>query len=158
MPTPTYTPLATITLTSTDSEVVFASIPSSFRDLILIISNSQGLANLRFNSDTAGNYNWVRMWGEGGGGQSSASSNQTSLYTGDGSTAPSMNRIQIMDYSATDKHKSVLARNDYNPGSLNYNAFTVAGRWASNTAINTISISGTTYPVGATFSLYGVAA
>lgn len=149
------TAIATITLQQASTEVVFSGIPVTYRDLILIIANSNGEAQLRFNSDTGGNYNFVRMWGEGGSGQSSTGSGRTSLYTGDGSTAPSMSRIQIFDYSTTDKHKTVLSRNDYSPSVVNYNAFTVAGRWANSNAINTISITGSTYQIGSTFSLYG---
>jgi hypothetical protein len=62
-----------------------------------------------------------------------------------------------MDYSATDKHKTVLARHNNSAGEVSMSA----GRWASNTAINSISLkvlpSGS-FNSGATFSLYGVIA
>jgi hypothetical protein len=60
-----------------------------------------------------------------------------------------------MDYSATDKHKTVLVRS-------NIPADTVAAhavRWANTAAITTVgvaAISGT-WSAGTTFALYGIA-
>jgi len=170
MATSTYTPIATVTLTGTDSEIIFASIPNTYRDLILVSqAKKTGSANgyafqLQFNSDATSTYSYVRMWGEGTGGSSNAATT-TSISIGDfpsGSfNAQVMSKVQIQDYSATDKHKTILAREDFDPSVSNYNAMAIAGRWASTNAINTIklSISGAqSFDVGSTFSLYGVIA
>jgi hypothetical protein len=63
-----------------------------------------------------------------------------------------------MDYSATNKHKTVLVRAD------NANSITMAhaARWANTSAITSIvltSFEGAgNFAIGSTFSLYGVIA
>ncbi len=62
-----------------------------------------------------------------------------------------------MDYSATDKHKTVLTR--YGSAATDIQA--TASRWESTAAVNSVTIFdvlGQTYQVGSTFSLYGVIA
>ncbi len=159
MPTNTYTPLGTITLSASASEVIFSGIPASlngqsFRDLILVMAAtgaSGNDVNLFFNGDTnASNYSSVRMFGLG-------SSTGSSTYNSAGSIYTSLTQTtwQIMDYSATDKHKSQLIRVD-NAG----NATTaLARRWANTSAITsaTVQAVGTTFTSGSTFSLYAIA-
>jgi len=162
MGTPTYTPLATITLASTDSEIVFSSIPATYRDLILI-SNADGTTQtemfMRFNGDTGSNYNTVRMQGSGSVTGSASTSNATGARlngNGDIMTNFSFNAvIQVMDYSATDKHKSALSRTNSSNG-----VDACAVRWASNTAINSVTVypASGSFEVGSTFSLYAIAA
>ena len=159
MPTNTYTPLATVTLASTDSEVVFGSIPSSFRDLILIYRGTTGSADgvfCRVNSDTGSNYSLVRM---GGNGSSTFSSSASSTYLPmlySGSPVTGFVTLQIMDYSVTDKHKTALTRGGGDYGIVE----ALASRWANTAAITSISISttGSSFQIGSTFSLYGVIA
>ncbi len=163
MPTNTYTPLATITLTGTDSEIVFSSIPATYRDLILIISakNSVTPTNIyvRFNSDTGSNYSVVFMKGNG---SSTSSGGGSDVYIPIGvayATAGNfdLTTLQIMDYSATDKHKTALSRtgNSYGEGTV-----ARAGRWANTAAINRIALTldSNAFDIGSSFSLYGVIA
>jgi hypothetical protein len=168
MPTPTYVPLATITLTSDDTGVLFSNIPSGFRDLIIVAqakdNRSDGdndTTQLRINSDSGSNYSSVQM-----GFDSSVTSNTRSgtsmVFERIATNSGNFSNIiyQIMDYSATDKHKTVLA-------SLNQNAsrvFRCAGRWASTSAITSVELQGgdgwdiRQWKSGSTFSLYGIAA
>jgi hypothetical protein len=163
MPTPTYTPLATVTLGSSASSVTFSSIPATYRDLVIVLSgrsNGGGAFNtgMRFNNDTGSNYSNVFMLGDG----SSASSGSSTTTRQDISFYSSVQGDvigHIMDYSATDKHKTSLVR--YN----NQAAVTVARtfRWANTSAITSInfyngSANGETFASGSTFSLYGVIA
>lgn len=163
MGTPTYIALATITLASTDSEVIFSSIPATYRDLILVIQAKSTTGNpavvARFNSDTGTNYPYVRMTGNGSSAASASITTDTFLNLAAAfgiNTSGNGNIIaQIMDYSATDKHKAVLVRN--NDAGLGVEA--IGGRWANTNAINTISIFNTSsisFASGSTFSLYGV--
>lgn len=160
MPTPTHTPLATLTLTGTDSEVAFANIPNTYRDLVLIVEGELSAAGtpdilLKLNSDSS-NYTQVYMRGTG---SSTASGTYTTIYLNSASTWSSGRRynhiVQIMDYSATDKHKTVLARGNWAGGDINASA----SRWASNTAVNavSVSVSSGSMAIGSTFSLYGIA-
>lgn len=155
MATPTYIPLQTTTLGSSASSITFASIPNSYRDLVLIISGgSSGALNtfkFDFNNDT-GNKSIVIMRAYSGNIDSYTASN---LYTiTDGSNYHSV--IQIMDYSATDKNKNVLIHDTLMGQTRTY---LNAGRWASNAAITSIKLSeaGQTWDAGTTFSLYGIA-
>jgi len=158
MPTPTYTPLATVTLGTTASSVTFSSIPATYRDLIFILSGLGGSANitLRYNGDSGSNYSFVDMVGNGSS-TSSSSGTGTFAYGGAMTTSGQGNNIvQIMDYSATDKHKTSLARTSY---ATNY-AIAYASRWANTSAITSVVVgaSSGTFSSGHTLSLYGVIA
>jgi hypothetical protein len=158
MPTPTYTALATRTLTSTPTVVTFSSISQSYRDLILVIEGTYttgtGNTTLRFNGDSGSNYSNVYMLAAAS--PVTGALSGTLLYTGGFNSAVRNNAIfNIMDYSATDKHKTVINRMN-EAGNITY---AWANRWASTSAITTIEITGSNpYAVGTTFSLYGIVA
>ena len=151
MPTPTYTALANVTLGST-ATVTFSSIPATYRDLILVVRGTTN--NIRVNGDTGSNYSNVAMYGNGSSAGSGAETT-TFFYTnwwGGGTAANRMYIVQFMDYSATDKHKTILVRGDQADAEANANA----GRWANTAAITSITSVGTA-PAGSTWSLYGIA-
>jgi hypothetical protein len=159
-----------VTLASSASSVTFSNIPATYRDLILVsvagCTLTTETARLRFNSDSGNNYNWVFMNGVGSGSPvSSAQSNQNNMdfspYVGISGTLGKWNNIlQIQDYSATDKHKTVLTRTNINDDTYPGTTAT-AGRWASTSAITSINIfpsSSASFITGSTFNLYGVIA
>jgi len=165
MPTPTYTPLATITLTSAASSISFSSIPATYRDLIVVASNlnvvsgTSGL-RIRFNSDTVSTYETVHMAGSGTAAASFTSGGggfgQLQGASGIGISTNNITIVNIMDYSTTNKHKSWLTRTNQ----ANDNVEASAGRWPSTAAINncTIIAGPNAFAIGSTFSLYGVIA
>lgn len=160
MPTPTYTPLANITLGSSAASVTFSSISQAYRDLVLVVqSGTTGGADMsiRLNSDSGSNYNWVQMYGNGSTATSNSFSAQNHFFDyGTPTTVAAMMTMQLQDYSATDKHKSVLARRDWAAGLT----LASAGRWASTSAVTALQVyafSGS-FIAGSTFALYGVAA
>ncbi len=167
MPTNTYTSLATITLTSADSEVVFSSIPATYRDLILVVEASTTASgvtlDLRFNSDTGSNYSQVAMVGRNNGASAEVGTGTAITILGNTfGTTPFQSIIQIQDVNVA-KHKSVLARaSSYDTSLSSYLVKAVSGRWASTATITTISVSSLfnsrSFEVGSTFSLYGVIA
>ena len=66
-----------------------------------------------------------------------------------------------MDYSATDKHKSILCRVNNatdNTGNTYQGASMIAGRYASTAAITSVLVDAGTLNVGTKAYLYGVAA
>jgi hypothetical protein len=163
MPTPTYTPLANITLGATSTLVTFGSIPATARDLICVITmvssnTSFTRARLRLNGDTGSNYTWQGMKGTGSTAQQFTGSNNYA-YFGD-THATNVQRIQyevsIMDYSATDKHKTVLVRADQ--AAVGTEA--LVNRWANTAAVTSVTLipSGNAFGVGSTFALYEVIA
>jgi hypothetical protein len=136
----------------------------ALRDLIVVMTaaTSQNSNNIfRFNSDTGNNYFGMFATGSNGSATSGAyagsfigsdSSAFTTTVVGDTNTI-----IQIMDFSATDKHKTVLTRANRPGGAVDM----IAGRWGSNNAINSILFrpdnGAFTWSTGSSFSLYGIA-
>jgi hypothetical protein len=161
MPTPTYTPLANLTLGSTASSVTFGSIPATYRDLIVVWNGTVTAsgAQLRFNGDSTSNYSYVSMQGSASGAQSFSGTISFALTTMTGYVSGNRGQViaQIMDYSATDKHKTVLARHDGNNAA---ETTATASRWANTAAITSVVVvnTGGNFNSGSTFSLYGVIA
>ena len=158
MPTPTYTPLATVTLGTAAASVTFSSIPATYRDLIVVFKGAQNASSttyiMRFNGDSASNYSQVLMTGNGSS-PASSSSTPTGASFGIIGTGQSNILYQIMDYSATDKHKTVLTRTD--DPAVQTVAF--ASRWANTAAITSVAIvSGNQFIAGTTVSMYGIKA
>jgi hypothetical protein len=162
MPTPTYTPLATVTLGSSAASVTFSSIPATYRDLVLVITcrtNVEAYPSARFNSDTASNYSRVGMSGDGSSTYSySGTLDRVSLngYAASSNTTDYNTILQVMDYSATDKHKTALSR----ANNTGYATDALALRWANTAAITSLQVyvTSATFNAGSTFSLYGVIA
>ena len=162
MPTPTYTPLANITLGSTATSVTFTSISATYRDLVLVVNaawpvNSSAQMRFEFNSDTTStNYNRISMYGDGSTTYSASSNGNSFPGTswGYGSPAPLWNVVaNFMDYSATDKHKSYLVRTNDAANLVSANAL----RWSNTAAITSLAVKGGTFAAGSTFALYGIA-
>jgi hypothetical protein len=163
MPTPTYTPLATVTLGSSTSTVTLSNIPASYRDLILILTprtTARSFITVRLNGDSGSNYTAVGAYVTGGGSPDSFAAGYTQLLTNGNSPAGNNSNTlhiqQIMDYSATDKHKIALSRAQGIEPSVDM----TATRWANTAAVTSITIgSGSeTFVSGASFNLYGISA
>jgi hypothetical protein len=166
MPTPTYTALANITLGSSASSVTFSSIPATYRDLVLVANFQMSLGgsrtDFRLNGDTGGNYNDVSMSGYGSSsvGSNSRTSQTSSVLCGFSAgpltTFSNIATLQLMDYSATDKHKTGLSRYGAAAGDVQASAH----RYASTSAITSVAIVdlfGSSFVAGSTFALYGIA-
>jgi len=159
----TYEPIATTTLGSAASSVTFSSITATYTDLILIgnitgQSSSGGLL-IRFNADSASNYSYTALNGNGTSASSSRASNQTegSISYTDSTTVPSSLITQILNYTNTTTYKTILSRANSNYGALSY-----VNLWrATPAAINRIDIltsGGYNLNAGSTFTLYGIKA
>jgi hypothetical protein len=165
MPTPTYVPLANMTLGSVATSVTFSSIPATYRDLIVVV-NGQFASNtghgVRLNGDTGANYPQILMDNNGSTPRADKDLSSTSFY-GSWSATTSGTRyslvFQLMDYSATDKHKPALWRTGYtdNGGTSRVSAMT--GRWANTSAVTSLTLNTATnaFASGFTFALYGIA-
>jgi hypothetical protein len=164
MPTPTYTPLATVTLGSSASSVTFSSIPATYRDLVLVynfLGSTSAFTNFIVNSDSTANKSRVRMIGGPGTSPfTDSSSTDGDFYTGVlNTTQRTSGIVELMDYSATDKHKTFLLRwGEFQSGNQVVNAY--AYRWPSTSAITSINCrtSSGNFAIGATFNLYGIEA
>ncbi len=161
MGTPTYTPLANITLGSSAASVTFSSISQAYRDLVLVIDCSTASVAativLRLNGDTGSNYNLVSALGDGSSATSSSSASVTGVTVGQGASGRRNLQINFLDYSATDKHKSLVSRHSAAATAVDMRA----GRWASTSTVTSVLIyptASSTFDAGSTFCLYGIAA
>lgn len=165
MPTPTYTPLATKTLTGTAATVTFSSISQLYRDLCLVVSGTRSTAGgntivVRLNGDSA-NYSNIMLEGSGAA-ASSVIAGSNYLYGSWnnntlGNSTVGVTTFNILNFSSTTLHKVSLARaNDASTATT-----LVAGRWAATAAVTSVAVSlgdATLFATGSTFTLYGIAA
>jgi hypothetical protein len=168
MPTETYTALATVTLGSSASSVTFSSIPATYRDLVLIsvpvdtaIGTSQSLF-VRFNSDSGSNYPFVYMGTDTSGTPLAGAATLTAIVAARyDNRQDGMGICRIMDYSATDKHKTTLTTGGMGNRTVSgITTLQAASRWANTSAITSLFIfselSGN-FAAGSRFDLYGIA-
>lgn len=164
MPTPTYTPLANITLGSSAASVSFSSISQSYKDLVFVISGiTSSNQNVRFqvNGLTTNIYSRIHMSGDGTSAASGTSTNDVAAMLTSGvdyatTTAGWQSRCDFMDYSTTNKHKIVLSRSGLASAATN----AMATRIGTTSAITSVVFSPAagTWSVGSTFTLYGIVA
>lgn len=151
--TATYDLIASNVLTSNVSSVTFSSLPQTYRDLVVVVRKATTTnfeLQLGGQPDTVSN---VRMWGDGSttGSQSATNNSGVGTYN-----QANLAIWQVMDYSTTNKHKTVLMRANTTSGSFP-GATAAAGRWGYTNAVSTITIStGGTFESGDTFYVYGI--
>jgi hypothetical protein len=165
MPTPTYDLIASNVLTTSASSVIFSSLPSTgYRDLVLVVNVISTLDSIgvraRVNGDTGSNYPMVYMTGNGTS-TGSAGATQSYIYASANAFADETSRwlgiYNLLDYSATDKHKPILVRSNQTGGTF-FGTEAVAVRWANTAAINSIEIypSSGSWDATSSFHLYGI--
>lgn len=159
----TTTALASVTLQSASPSVTFSGIPSTYRDLVVVVSAACDTGTVsgavRINGDTGSNYPMVGMRGNGSGTASYTTSTVNGWFDYAGDTLVntfSFCTLTFLDYAQTDKHKTFLARQS-NAGDT---VEAMSQRWASTSAITSLTFYWTSGNItaGSTFSLYGVIA
>ena len=159
MPTPTYTALANTTLGSTATSVTFSSIPGTYRDLVVIFSGKSGTTtatDFRINVNNAGSSTQRVFLFGGGSTPGSGTDSNSDIGQLAASTANTTDMIiQIMDSSATDKHKTILTRESRNGVTTVVSTVT---RWINTAAVTSIVFTVPSQSIGAgsTFALYGI--
>jgi hypothetical protein len=161
-----YESIATTTVGSGGSSSVdFTSIPSTYTHLQIRFINLQDSAQnvwLRFNSDSANNYDWHELFGDGSGAFSGSLTSQNHIkigYVGTTTTSYAGASItDILDYTNTNKNTTVrsLSGSDIN-GSGGYLLFR-SGLWRNTNAITSITIlpASGNFKQYSSFALYGV--
>lgn len=164
----TYEPIATTTVASATDPVTFSSIPSTYTDLIAVVSPIATAGNydlsVRFNSDTGTNYSWTGInfnADNSASAYSTRGSNTTYIPTSTNVTLvnPYPAIIHIQNYASTSVYKTTISRiaRETYAQALN------VGTWRSTSAITSVSFTligggSTTFKVGAVFTLYGIKA
>lgn len=147
--------------------MTFSSIPQGYTDLVLVSQLTGSAANNQINIqvgngsvDTGSNYSFTQLYGTGSAAASARSTSQTSIllgYTDAATTSIDSNLIaSIQNYSNTTTNKTILSRGN-SPARA---TAAIVGLWRSTSAINIITVStgSSTFAVGSTFTIYGIAA
>jgi hypothetical protein len=171
MATNTYVALDTQTLVSASATVTFSSIPSTYTDLVLVVTAQQSAdapIYARVNGSSASIYSTTSLRGSGSAASSTRFSATGSGIDGEGiwvqsealpeSSSFGIITYHFMNYANTTTFKTALVR--YN------NASAVVGTNVSliqtTSAISSITLrhggGGANFAIGSTFSLYGIAA
>ena len=163
----TYEPIATTTLSTTATSVVFSSIPSTYTDLIVVFTGQNTTATVAMtfecdiNNDGGNNYSstWIDMSANTGRG-----TNNNGAYIGSLSkTSTSWAVIQFMNYSNTSTYKTWMSRWGTMGLALTEQGGAIVGMWRNTGAINKLDFNrpageSGTFDVGCTFTLYGIKA
>ena len=154
----TYTPIATYTTGSSDTQVVFSSIPQTYTTLVLVtnLNGGGGQCKFQFNGDTSTNYGMVRIMGDGTttrNGDYAGGADGVNVGIGmDYGTFISY----ILNYKSTSGYKTLRQR----VSTYSQWVGVCAGYWNSTAAITQIRIwpNGSTFGSGGTATLYGITA
>jgi hypothetical protein len=160
------TALASITLQEASASVTFSGIPQNYRDLVLVsafTTTTSGVTfDIRLNADTSSTYSHVGMSASGTSGAISFAFTSTGKFEILGNTygtSPVQSIFQLMDYSATDKHKTALARSSSADTTAMNRTTAYAMRYPSTSAITSLSchsfFGSVSFAAGSTFNLYG---
>lgn len=160
----TYVPIATTTLSTAAASYTFSSIPSTYKDLVLVVNattSSPDDCYIQFNGDTTSNYSDTWLQGNGTAATSNRDTSATAIKLNSPNggvlgTNPVTTLVNINNYANTTTFKTVLIR----ANNTSYGTNATAGLWrATPAAINAIKIFTSTYNfgTGSTFTLYGIA-
>lgn len=160
----TYEKIATTTLSSAASNITFSSIPATYTDLRIVWVfqpvSSGNLPALQYNGDTATNYSYLTLFGNGTTATSQKSSNNTLAYLNSSTTVLSqwlMQTIDIFSYAGS-TNKTLLSTysGDANGSGL---VSTSVNLWRSTSAITSVKLfldAGSNLVSGTTATLYGI--
>lgn len=155
--------ISSVSVSAAVTTISFTGIPGTYKDLRLIINarcstNSSPILALNLNSDTGGNYDYLRSNKFG----SAAAGTATYFDVGD-TTSSSDNRftehlIDLTNYTSS-FHKNMSGRSTGTFGVGNITNQTLNGWWANTAAITRIDLTlvgGLSFDIGSIASLYGV--
>jgi hypothetical protein len=165
-----YESIATAVGTGSAGTITFSSIPSTYKHLQIralvkdtyTASDGAQDAWIQFNGDTASNYSYHRIRGNGTAASSSGVGTNTVMgenicLTYGTTTNYGVSVVDILDYANTSKYKTVRSLNG---GDLNGSGFIklASGCWRSTSAITSITFGGyiTAFTTGTQFALYGI--
>ena len=170
MPLPsTMTPIATQTLGSAAGSVTFVSIPSTYTDLVLIVNARKDTSVVadafycRINGDSATNYSWTSLGGNGSAAYSETTTNDNYCRLANipgntaGTSAFGSSIVNFQNYSNTTTHKTMISRGSTAPGEV-MGGVTL---WRSTAAINSLVLYTAglgNWASGSMFTLYGIKA
>ena len=162
----TYEPIATTSPTTSPTEIIFSSIPSTYTDLVLILCGKSSGANnvyVHVNSDTGNNYSYTTLTGDGSTAASYRNSNISSGLLLDYTSYPNNTNNDIiiahfLNYSNSTTFKTCISRGSNASFGVDANV----SLWRSTSAITNLKIrlggGSATWSTGTIATLYGIAA
>lgn len=165
-----FEPIATLLGTGASATISFTSIPATYKHLqirfIARVTDTDTANNqfVQFNSDTASNYSWHYLEGDGAAVATGGLANQSKMLAGRVSAANAtagimgVGFIDILDYANTNKYKTIrtLSGQDRNGAGV---VRLDSGNWRSTNAITSIQLinsSSTNFTTDSQFALYGI--
>jgi hypothetical protein len=165
-----YESIATTTLTGNQSSITFTGISSSYSHLQLRITGKDDRAlnrdsvKMQFNSDTASNYSWHYLSGDGASAAASAGTSTSFIelfrVSGNSSAANIFGAmvVDVLDYANANKYKTSRAL-----GGVDFNGsgeiFLTSGNWRNTAAVTSITLTpgnATNFMQYSSFALYGI--
>jgi hypothetical protein len=164
-----YDALATVTVPSGGlASITFAAIPNTYKHLQLRVLARNGNTGteyngtIQFNSDTASNYSYHYLVGNGSTASAGAGATQTSALSfqapGGGAAASifGVAVIDILDYANISKFKTIRSLNGFDRNGAG-SVFMWSGNWRNTSAVNSIVIGlDNGFVQHSQLSLYGV--
>jgi hypothetical protein len=166
MPTKTYQPIATTTVSgSSTATITFNSLGSSYNDLIIVgnfgTSGGGVTVGVRFNSDSGSNYSTTQMnapypYGSSwrGTSQTSISAFGSPINVATSGVLKDNGTVHIQNYNNSTTYKTILSKNGWASGET----LAGVGLWRNTNAITSVSlvVSGVTFLANSTFTVYGI--
>ncbi len=160
-----YESIATVTVGSESiSTITFSSIPQTYTHLQVRTfqkTNSAGDLNFKFNNNSGANYSRHYLYGQGSGAaESGGSASESQGYIGynPSSTYFQSAVIDILDYTNTNKNKTVRSLLGTDANGSGYILLTSSG-WFSTSAVTTLSFTQglvNNFSQYSSFALYGI--
>ncbi len=143
--------------------ITFADIPTTYQHLQIrcLFNNSNISTSMRFNGDTATNYSDHILYGDGATAAAAGVANKPSItftqYSSAGSNIFYASIIDILDYSNTNKYKTVRSLHGADTNGAGTSAVS-SGSWRSNSAITSITfgVAGGAWTQNSQVALYGI--
>ena len=167
----TYEAIATVEVGSGGAtDIDFTSIPGTYTDLLVYLSGRRTTSGgtdvaVQFNGDTAGNYSWRMLYGDGASAVSQNLSSQSSINrvgricnSTDTASTFGSNFIYIPNYTSSNV-KSTSTDGVSENNATTALAQIVAGLWSGTAAITSIKFvinGGGTFAEYSTATLYGI--
>jgi len=162
MPTPTYDLISSSILGSSTTTVSFTSLPSTYRDLRLVIQGkataSSYYAFLRFNNDSSSTYRGMWMYGDGNNRAGNGAADNKFQLGAQNSYWDSSNEVMVtidmLDYRGSTKNRTILSR--FSKGTGYVELFT--GQILNTATATSVQITMNVgqFAAGSTFYLYGI--
>jgi len=147
--------------------VTFSSIPATYthlqvRAIVKNTANDNEGIRFRFNGDTAGNYSFHRLFGDGSSATAYGEANTSYAGEASSSNSPQTNIFSafiydVLDYANTSKYKTTrgLSGKDFNGSG---NIFLFSGNWRNTAAVTSLTILPTqdSFAQYSQFALYGI--